>query len=247
MKKKRYHLLDGLRGITLLGMIAYHGMFDLVELYGIPIRWFFRTPGYVWQQSVCWTFILLSGFCWRLGRSPARRGLLIFAGGLIITVATFWFMPSERILFGILTFIGTAMLALIPASGILRQIPAWAGLTGSGFLFFLTRNINRGYWGFGPVILGSVPEGFYRGWVMTFLGFPKAGFFSGDYFSFFPWIFLYVCGYFLYDIVMRREAVKKLLDCRMGVFEWIGRHSLVIYMLHQPVLMLILECVFVSV
>ena len=212
MKKKRYHLLDGLRGITLLGMIAYHGMFDLVELYGIPIRWFFRTPGYVWQQSVCWTFILLSGFCWRL--------------------------------FGILTFIGTAMLALIPASGILRQIPAWAGLTGSGFLFFLTRNINRGYWGFGPVILGSVPEGFYRGWVMTFLGFPKAGFFSGDYFSFFPWIFLYVCGYFLYDIVMRREAVKKLLDCRMGVFEWIGRHSLVIYMLHQPVLMLILECVF---
>ena len=209
----------------------------------------FRSAGFSEHRDMCGSKVsagLL--FCcqgsagdWAVHRRGG--GLLIFAGGLIITVATFWFMPSERILFGILTFIGTAMLALIPASGILRQIPAWAGLTGSGFLFFLTRNINRGYWGFGPVILGSVPEGFYRGWVMTFLGFPKAGFFSGDYFSFFPWIFLYVCGYFLYDIVMRREAVKKLLDCRMGVFEWIGRHSLVIYMLHQPVLMLILECV----
>jgi len=196
MKKKRYHLLDGLRGITLLGMIAYHGMFDLVELYGVPVRWFFRIPGYVWQQSVCWTFILLSGFCWRLGRLPVRRGLLIFAGGLTITAVNFLFMQSERILFGILTFIGTAMLALVPVSGLLKQIPAWGGLIGSGFLFFLTRNINRGYWGFESVILGQVPEGLYRGWVMTFLGFPKAGFFPEITSRSFPGSFCMYAGTF---------------------------------------------------
>ena len=76
VQQERYHLLDGLRGLTLVSMILYHGMYDLVELYGVSVGWFFRTPGYIWQQSICWTFILLSGFCWRLGKEPLKRGLL---------------------------------------------------------------------------------------------------------------------------------------------------------------------------
>lgn len=241
----RLHLLDALRGITLLSMIAYHGMFDLVEIYRVPVFWFFRTPGYIWQQSVCWTFILLSGFCWQLGKTPWKRGLVISAGGLVITVVTHVFMPSERILFGILTFTGAAMLVLVPLSKGLARIPAWAGFLGSGLLFFLTRNVNRGYLGFESVVLGRVPSGFYEGLGMTALGFPEAGFFSGDYFSFFPWIFLYLCGYFLYGILMERQAVRSFLGRRtVSALEWIGRHSLLIYLLHQPVLILILECVF---
>lgn len=244
MKRERYHLLDGLRGITLLSMIAYHGMFDLVELYGVPVSWFWKTPGYVWQQSICWTFIFLSGFCWSLGREPLRRGLIVSGGGLIITAVTFLFMPSERILFGILTFTGAAMIVLVPLSRMTEHIPAWIGLVGSGILFFLTRNVNEGYWGFEFLIPGKVPDVFYNGIFMTFLGFPEAGFFSGDYFSFFPWIFLYLCGYFLYRAVMVYEPVKRLLRCRAGFLERIGKNSLLIYMLHQPVLMAILECIF---
>lgn len=244
MKRERYYLLDGLRGITLLSMIAYHGMFDLVELYGVAVDWFWDTPGYVWQQSICWTFILLSGFCWSLGHAPLRRGLIISAGGLVITAVTFLFMPSERILFGILTFTGAAMLVMLPFSKLLAKIPGWSGLAGSGLLFFLTRNINKGYWGFEQIILGSVPRVFYRGIFMTFLGFPEPGFFSGDYFSFVPWIFLYLCGYFLYRTVMKYEVVRKALRHRAGFLEWLGKHSLILYMLHQPVLIAILECVF---
>lgn len=243
MKKERYYLLDGLRGLTLLSMIAYHGMFDLVELYGMQIGWFWKTPGYVWQQSICWTFILLSGFCWGLGRTPLRRGLTVSACGAVITAVTFLFMPSERILFGILTFTGAAMLVLIPVSRLLVKIPSWAGLAGSAFLFFLTRNINEGYWGFERLIIGTVPDSFYRGTVMTFLGFPEAGFFSGDYFSFFPWIFLYLCGYFLHGILMKHEGIRNLLLCRTGLPEWLGRNSLMIYMLHQPALLLLLESI----
>ena len=56
--KERYVLLDSIRGITLLSMILYHGMFDLVEIYGLHIPWFVERPGYVWQQSICWIFIL---------------------------------------------------------------------------------------------------------------------------------------------------------------------------------------------
>lgn len=241
MKRERLYLLDGLRGVTLLSMIAYHGMFDLVELYNVPVRWFWKTPGYVWQQSICWTFILLSGFCWNLGRSPLRRGLIVSAGGAVITAVTFLFMPSERILFGILTFTGAAMLVMIPLSRILERMAAWIGLMGSGILFFLTRNVNRGYWGFEALTLGKVPDAFYRGLPMTFLGFPEPGFFSGDYFSFIPWIFLYLCGYFLYRAVMKYGPVKRILQCRTGFLEWIGRNSLILYMLHQPVLLLILE------
>lgn len=241
MKRERYYLLDGLRGITLLSMIVYHGMFDLVELYKVPVGWFWKTPGYVWQQSICWTFIFLSGFCWNLGRSPLRRGLTVSAGGLIITAVTVLFVPSERILFGILTFTGAAMLAMIPLSRLLARIPAWIGFAGSGFLFFLTRNVNKGYWGFETLLLGKVPNACYRGLPMTFLGFPEPGFFSGDYFSFVPWIFLYLCGYFLYRAVMKYETVKRVLRYRTGPLEWIGKNSLTIYMLHQPALLLLLE------
>lgn len=240
-KKERYHILDGLRGLTLISMILYHGMFDLVVLYDVPVPWFFRTPGYLWQQSICWIFILLSGFCWRLGRVPWKRGILISLCGLLITVVTFVFLPSERILFGILSFTGAAMLALIPLTGILQKVQPHAGLLFSALLFFLTRNVNSGYLGFESVVLGEVPNVFYQGLLTAAVGFPAPGFFSGDYFSFIPWIFLYLCGYFLYGILMEKESMKRLLCRRAGFLEWIGRNSLFLYMLHQPLLMLILE------
>ena len=241
VKKERYYLLDGLRGITLISMIAYHGMFDLVELYGVPVWWFWQTPGYVWQQSICWTFILLSGFCWRYGRRPLRRGLLISSCGWLITVVTYLFMPSEKILFGILTFTGAAMLALALLSQALRRVWPLAGFLCSAGIFFLTRNVNQGWWGFESVRLGRVPMAFYQGKMMTFLGFPEPGFFSGDYFSFIPWFFLYLCGYFLYDLVMCHESARNVLRRRAGFMEWIGSHTLPVYLLHQPLLMLVID------
>ncbi|MDO4262199.1 MAG: heparan-alpha-glucosaminide N-acetyltransferase [Eubacteriales bacterium] len=240
MRPARKRLLDGIRGLTLLSMIAYHGMFDLVELFGVQVSWFWETPGYVWQQSICWSFILLSGFCLRLGRAPVRRGLVVSACGLVITAVTFAFLPSERILFGILTFTGAAMLITAWLSPFLKNIPAWAGLPGSALLFFLTRNVNGGFWGFGTLRLGAVPEGWYRGPVTTFLGFPEPGFFSGDYFSLVPWIFLYLCGYFLYGLLEKRETAQRIMARPAGPLEIVGRHSLPIYMLHQPALLAVL-------
>lgn len=241
MKQERLHVLDALRGLTLISMILYHGMFDLVELYGVPVSWFWDTPGYVWQQSICWTFILLSGFCWQLGNFPLKRGLTVFGCGAVITAVTYLFLPSERILFGILTFTGAAMLVMFPLTGVLKKVPAGVGLFISGALFFLTRNVNRGCFGFESVLLGNVPQSLYQGYFMTFLGFPMPGFFSSDYFSFIPWFFLYLCGYFLYDILISRESIRSFLGRRAGMLEWLGRHSLLIYMLHQPVLMAIFE------
>ena len=60
-EKTRLHLLDALRGFLLLNMIAYHGLWNLVYLFGVDLLWYRTTPGYLWQQFICWSFILLSG------------------------------------------------------------------------------------------------------------------------------------------------------------------------------------------
>ena len=240
-ERKRLYLLDALRGLTLISMILYHGMFDLVEIYGVQVSWFWKTPGFVWQQSVCWSFILLSGFCWNLSRNPVKNGLIVSAGGLLVSAVTWIFMLEERITFGILTFMGSAMLLLVLLNPLLKRVPSVAGVLGSAVLFFLTRNVNAGYWGFRSIRLGAVPESWYQGWINTFLGFPPGDFFSGDYFSLMPWIFLYLFGYFLYDILIRKESFCKLMEVRIKPLEWIGRHSLLIYLLHQPAVLVVLE------
>ena len=85
----RLHLLDAFRGFLLLHMIAYHGMWNLVNLFGVEARWYTGSAGYLWQQFICWSFILLSGFCWSMSRSHVRRGLLVFGGGVVDCVLAF--------------------------------------------------------------------------------------------------------------------------------------------------------------
>lgn len=63
----RYRLLDELRGLDLISMMLYHGMWDVVFLFGVAQKWYTGRPGFVWQQSICWVFILLSGSACRWG------------------------------------------------------------------------------------------------------------------------------------------------------------------------------------
>ena len=137
MTKTRLHLLDALRGFLLIHMIAFHGMWNLVHLFGIRVPWYTSAPGYIWQQFICWSFILLSGFCWSMSRSHLKRGLLVFGGGCIVSVVTCVVMPENRILFGILTCIGSCVLLMIPMEKLLRRIPAGIGAAASFALFAL--------------------------------------------------------------------------------------------------------------
>ena len=157
--QRRIAALDALRGLNLLSMIAYHICWDLVYLFGMDWSWYRGTGAYIWQQSICWTFILLSGFCWPMGRRPLRRGLTVFACGWIITLVTVIFMPDEQIWFGVLTLIGSCMLLLIPLERGLRYVPAGAGLAVSAALFALLRNVNRGTLGFEGLVLSRCRRG----------------------------------------------------------------------------------------
>ena len=235
--KKRLHFLDALRGMTLISMIAYHGMWNLVYLFGVQAPWYRGTPGYLWQQSICWTFILLSGFCWSFSRNHVKRGLLVFGGGAMVTAVTCLVMPENRILFGVLTCIGSCMLLLIPVEKGAKKVPAWAGLVLSLGLFFLLRNCAKGTLGFEGLLLCSRPQTFYRNDLTAYLGFPQRGFFSTDYFPLIPWFFLFVAGYFLQRLLDEKGLNEKLFARgEIPVLNWIGRHSLIVYLLHQPIL-----------
>ena len=236
MEKKRYNLLDNVRGITLISMIVYHGMWDLVYMFGVDIGWYDSIVGYVWQQSICWTFILLSGFCWSLGRRKLRRGLEVFGLSVVISLVTVLFMPDNLILFGVLSAIGTAMLLMIPLEKVFCKINPYLGLVICFGLFVLTRNVNMGTLGFEGWSFGLLPQGWYRNLFTAYLGFPPRDFYSCDYFSVFPWIFLYQTGYFLYRFFEKKDLLKHLAGKKLPVFSWLGRHSLIVYALHQPLI-----------
>lgn len=236
-EKTRLHLLDALRGFLMINMIAYHGMWNLVNLFGVKASWYAGTPKYLWQQFICWTFILLSGFCWSMSRSHIRRGLLVFGGGCAVSLVTCILMPENRILFGILTCIGSCVLLMQPLERVLEKIPAGIGAAVSFALFALLRNCPKGTLGFEKLVICDLPDFLYRNHLTAFLGFPHAGFFSTDYFSLFPWIFLFITGFFLFRITSARGWNEKLFaKGQFPLLNFIGRNSLLVYLLHQPVL-----------
>ena len=238
-KSARYGALDTLRGICLLSMIAFHGMYDLVDILGFPVPWLHDMPGYLWQQSICWTFILLSGFCLSLSRRPVRHGLILVGCGGMITLVTYFLMPSELIQYGVLTLLGLSALLLTLLRYLSRRfslrIPAPVGLAISLILLFLTRNLSRGSLFFDRPIL--MPEFLYQTDLLAVLGFYSPTFYSADYFPMLPWFFLYCTGYFLWKLLSPKEKITDRLRPGIHPLSFLGRHSLLIYLLHQPILL----------
>lgn len=236
-KRPHYGLLDTVRGVCILSMVAYHGMYDLVDIFGLPSAWYTGLPGYIWQQSICWTFILLSGMCWQLSRRHVKRGVLLVGCGAAITLITWLVMPSQRILYGVLNLLGLSALLLIPLDKVFRKIPAWAGLGGALLLFALTKNVSRGSLGFEGLVLCRPPRWLYATDLLAVVGFPSPSFWSTDYFPLLPWFFLFCAGYFLWSLLDKSPRAKELLRPGLRPLSFLGRHSLVIYLIHQPALM----------
>lgn len=201
----RYALLDELRGLDLVSMMLYHACWDMMFLFGIWMDWYAGMPGRLWQQTICWVFILLSGFCAPFGRHMLRRGVTVFAAGALVTAVTLVFMPEGRIIFGVLTFLGTAMLLTGVLEPLLKKVMPAVGLAVSAVLFAVCYPVGSGWVGLG-------------GWKLML-----------------PWLFLFWAGYYLHKAVGRRrmEPLRRPVCPALG---WMGRHSLLLYLLHQPVI-----------
>lgn len=229
----RYHLLDGIRGLAVVNMVAYHFLFDVYILQGFLPSWRSIPAVHIWQQAICWTFILLSGVCWHLGRRKWRNGLLLNACGLLVTGVTLLAAPEEAIWCGVLTLLGCSLLLATALKPLLERIPALPGAAVSLLIFLLTRNVQSRVIGLGGLVRCRLPDGLYSTNWLTLFGFPGPGFYSSDYFPILPWFFLYLTGLFLGRLLLARPP--KGLTKPVPGLSWVGRHSLLIYLIHQPV------------
>lgn len=241
-QRQRYHILDTIRGICIVVMIGYHGLWTLQNMFGVSIPWFTGTVAHWIQQIFASTFIILAGYCWSLGRSHIKRGVQVVLAGGVISAVTILFMPSAAIWFGVLTLTGSAMLALTVLEPALKPINPLVGLMGAVVLAVLFKPLSSGYVSLWDIWSLELPSWLYANKVTTFFGFAHPGFYSADYFPFLTWFPVFMCGYFLYRMHLNLPtgspwAVTKPL-------RFLGRHALVIYLFHQVAIYAVCTVVF---
>lgn len=238
-EKARYYLIDGIRGLAIVNMVIFHLMYDVCIVFGRNPGWYNRMETHIWQQFICWTFILVSGFVWPFGRSKnLRRGLIINALGLMISLATLIATPDQAVWFGILNFIGCAILLMFPLEKLSSKLPAGISLAICFLLFLLFRQVDQGYIGISGLFRLPLHRAMYSLRLLAPLGFPDPGFRSSDYFPILPWMFLYLCGFQLNRLFMRQGPWQKLGRVKLPGLSYLGTKSIWVYMLHQPIIML---------
>lgn len=244
LQKQRIALFDIAKSIALVNMIAYHTCYDLVYIFGVSMPWFTSKGAFLWQQAICWTFILVSGAVFPYSRNPLRHGLVLLGAGMLLTVVTFVFMPSERILFGILHGLGAAALISALCKKILLRIRPFLGAALSFFAFLLTYSMASGTLSLFGKIWFIVPHAWTQIPFLFPLGIVSDGFFSSDYFPIIPWLFLYWTGLFFWRAIAPHAGVALQKMPQNSVCTFISRHSLLIYLLHQPLVFGILSIIY---
>ena len=221
----RYALLDELRGVAIVLMVVYHAFYSLAFVFGSDrgFRLFlFMDPV---QPFIAGTFILLCGLCCRFSRSNLKRGLKLAGAAAIVTLATLamtLFGIDEVIWFGVLHFLACAVLLSVPLQKPLDKVPPVVRIAIFAALFFS--------WRFVPTLPRT---GFFP---LYALGFPSATLRSADYFPILPWLFLFLAGNAVGVYGEQGRFPAWMKKTRVPALAWLGRHSLLIYLLHQPVL-----------
>lgn len=166
----------------------------------------------------------------------------MLACGLVITLVTAVIMPlmgfeGAEIYFGILHCLGCCMIITGILMPIIEKIDYRIGAVISLLLFFFTYGINSKTMLFGLIHL---PEGWYQYNFLAPLGVFSASFKSADYFSIIPWIFMFLFGAFLGKPAKEEKFPQGMYKKRSKFLCLVGKNSLWIYLLHQPVIYVIM-------
>lgn len=231
----RIPLIDEIRGASILLMVLYHAGYDLVAIFGVDIPFFFSSQMNLMRDIMAGSFILISGLSCRLSHSNTRRGLMTFGFGMGMTLVTYMIIPDQIILFGVLHCLGVCMLLFSALRRVLDRINALAGAGACVILFNLTYSVPRGMIG-GLAYRFALPRAWYEAGLFFPLGFPSPSFFSSDYYPLIPWAFLFLCGAYLGIPLAARRFPAAFYRSHAAPLAFAGRHTLLIYLLHQPLI-----------
>ncbi len=230
----RFIELDILRGFAILFMIILHFFWDL-DYFGIlPLNKNFYSLNII----VPVIFFLLVGICQAVNNNKYRdqprkmhfrtiqRGLWILNLGMLFTLLTVIFLPDKPILFGVLHCIGccmilsTVLLRFKSTNVILGALMIVIGLALG--LFYTTENPN----------MIELAAGIHE---------PDIARHTIDYFPILPWFGICLLGIALGNILYkdnkRRYPLPDLSKYKpTKLFSWLGKHSLAIYLVHQPII-----------
>lgn len=237
-KTSRYNLIDAIRGIAIINMVVFHFLYDVFVIFTPKFELFASPLVFAWEQFICITFIIVSGISFNFTKHGYKNGIKLNLFGFLITAVTVIFLSEQAIWFGILNFLGCAMLIMQPLRIYTEKIPPFLGAVLSLVLFLIFYGVPKGYIGIYTTALYELPDFLYQCKYLAFLGFPSVEFSSTDYFAIIPWLFLFVFGYFLWRVILQNN-LDKYFSKNVPPFAFVGRHSLLIYIIHQPICMLI--------
>ncbi|MCM1524926.1 MAG: DUF1624 domain-containing protein [Ruminococcus sp.] len=244
--KERIAVLDVLRGAAMILVVIYHILYDMKYIYRFDVPRAL-TPGQPELEFVhtCFLWVLfgVSGICCGYSRDPLKRGAFLYIVGFLITVTTALFMPDELIVFGVLSCFGACMVITAFIKPLLDKADFRVILIISLLLWFTLSDLYRS----GYIHLGFADIAVQLPKSCDFLypiGIRGEHFKSSDYFPVIPYIFMFLSGHALYRPISEHKFPRRFYTAFSsggGALGFIGRHSLIIYAVHQPLLILIFE------
>jgi uncharacterized membrane protein len=236
-KPTRLWEIDTLRGIAIVLMICFHFVWDLDHFAGYEVN-VLSAPWQTFARSIASLFIFVMGVSLTLSYNRAkqqaghsalfikylRRGGQIFGLGMVITVGTYFFFEGQGfVIFGILHLLGLSIILAYPFLRYNKWVSLLAGLLAIGLGIYLN----------GLVV--SFP------WLI-WLGVRQAGVNMVDYYPLLPWFGVALLGIFAGYIFYPKGVCRFIWpDLAQAItirgLRFLGRHSLLIYLIHQPILL----------
>ena len=219
-RQNRIESLDALRGLAIVLMLVHHFLYDLVTFLDAP-DWLYSNPVLdIFHYIFAGLFIALCGVSSKFSRSNLKRGLITLGVACGISVVTH--LIDMPIRFGVLHLLAVCMLFYALTQKLLCRIPRWIilliSVAGTAVSAWCVNNIE------------------IQSEHLWIFGWTYKGFESFDYFPLLPWIFVFIFGTWAGYYVKEQKFPRLFYTAKIPVLPAIGRHSLIIYIVHQPIL-----------